>query len=385
MKKSFLFRLSLGLLGMGALCSADVPLYALPSVADKESTRHVKLGKLDFELEKVNPLYHGTNQYWIVGPSNKRSKSKTIIAYSDTDEDLKKQITKKVADRFLLGKDVTYVPYAGQTEAIKADYGVFEKYITQMFGRDKEDLGNGYSLYRDNEPYGRMIISKQDDQGISFIFNFNGPRIDTEYFIKLDSDSKDFIFNSGKSRAQGDINYFPITYASISKDNKNLSLSRDNNGRLEIKEQSITGGDMFNKENYVKAVFGNPSFKAKTSGSWFHNDNAGLAIQSQPVGGGDVLNGNDYLYGGKYTYQNVKSRGPLKKGNVKRIERSLKRVRRKDRNFKRQIDKVFKNVFGNALGSSGDGFTHTFNLNGQEITFNGGKGQNSQHYFYYNG
>jgi hypothetical protein len=383
---------------MGALCSADVPLYALPSVADKESTRHVKLGKLDFELEKVNPSYHGTNQYWIVGPSKKGSKSKTIIAYSDTDEDLKKQIAKKVADRFLRGKHVTYVPYAGQIEAIKADYGVFEKYITHMFGRDKEDLGNGYSLYRDNEPYGRMIISKQDDQGISFIFNFNGPRIDTEYFIKLDSDSKDFIFNSGKSRAQGDINYFPITYASISKDNKNLSLSRDNNGRLEIKEQSITGGDMFNKENYVKAVFGNPSFKAKTRGSWFHNDNAGLAIQAQPVGGEDVLNGNDYLYGGKYLYQNFKrnfkSRGSLKKRNVKRTVRSWP----KDKDFKRQIDKVFKNVFGNgqiekmfddgffnALGSSGDGFTHTFNLNGQEITFNGGKGQNSQHYFYYNG
>ena len=272
MKKSFLFRLSLGLLGMGALFSADVPLCAEPFVADKESTRHVKLGELDFELEKTDPLYPGTNQYWIVGPSNKRSKSKTIIAEGNTDEDLKKQLTKKLADRFLLGKKFTYVPYAGQTEAIKADYGVFEQYITHMFGCKKEDLGDGYALYRDHRPsYGRMIISKQDDNGIAFIFKFGEQGIDSEYFRKLDSASKDFIFNSGKSRAQGDISYFPITYASVSKDNKNLSLSRNNNGRLEITEQSITGGNMFNRKDYVKERFGNPNFEAMQVWQSKHN------------------------------------------------------------------------------------------------------------------
>ena len=103
MKKIFLFRLSLGLLGMGVLFCAD------RSVADKESTRHVKLGKLDFELEKICTLHDGSNQYRIVG-----ERVRTITADTDKDEDLQKHVRRKITQCFLRNNSFTYVPYAQQ-------------------------------------------------------------------------------------------------------------------------------------------------------------------------------------------------------------------------------------------------------------------------------
>ena len=95
-----------------------------------------------------------------------------------------------------------------------------------------------------------------------------------------------------------------------------------------------------------------------------------MAIQAQPVNGGDVLNGNDYLYGGKYSYRNFDGESIFKAKNLKKIKRGSKRVRRKDKYFNRHVEKIvtdmntlFKDVFHND-----DGFT---------------RGKNNKYHFHY--
>ena len=162
-----------------------------------------------------------------------------------------------------------------------ADYGVFEQYITDMFGCKKEDLGDGYCLYKDDKKRQKMIICKKDDEGFSFMFNFKKGNIESECFTKLDATSRDFIFHSGKNSAlQKNNNSFPVTFTGFCKDNQYRTLFRNDNGRLDIKTQPVDGG---------------------------------------------MFDGSDYFYGSKHSNNRRDSRG---NGELRRLRRQLMKYRR---------------------------------------------------------
>jgi hypothetical protein len=219
------------------------------SVATEQDTiTHVALGQLDFKLKKVFTCSDGSSQYRILGPA--RRNLGIIYTENGTDNDLKKKILMAIRTRFLNRNQFSYVPYEEQKDGVNADYGVFEQWITGTLGGKKEDLGDGYFLYRGNTKRQKMIICKQDDRGIAFMFNNNKWQIESECFTKLDKASKDFIFNYGKERAANrGKKCFPLPYTEIWKGDQYSTLYRNEQGRFEIKSHPVDGWT-FNGNDY---------------------------------------------------------------------------------------------------------------------------------------